>query len=192
MSSAEPRSPHLFWVHCNRCAAGLFSPVSPQSGPTRMVITSCGCIFCLSCSGPATEAGCVSCGARTVKTMPLGKSLPPQVMEMFNSNVNSLGKLPKRSMFQKRQMDKITKLMMNLESEKKAKMKKEVDVIRDLDKEMERLQRQLREAEAEIERLSHKGPGRRSLAQPGASPSVGGRAWCGGDQKGDFTVNRLF
>ena len=121
MSSPEPRSPHLFWVHCNMCAASLFSPVSPQSGPTRMVITSCGCIFCLSCSGPATQTGCVSCGARTVKTMPLGKSLPPQVMEMFNSNVNSLGKLPKRSMFQKRQMDKVTKLMMNLESEKKAK-----------------------------------------------------------------------
>ena len=189
MSSPEPSSPHLFWVHCNRCAAGLFSP---QAGPTRMVITSCGCIFCLSCAGPATQAGCVSCGARTAKTMPLGKSLPPQVMELFNSNINILGKLPKRSMFQTRQFDKVTKLMRNLENERNAKIKKEVDVIRDLDKEMERLQRQLREAEAEIERLSHKGSGRRSLAQPGASPGVGGRARCGGDQKGDFTVNRLF
>ena len=111
---------------------------------------------------------------------------------MFNSNVNSLGKLPKRSMFQKRQMDKVSKLMMNLESEKKAKMKKEVDVIRDLDKEFEKLQRQLREAEAEIERLSQKSSGRRSLGQPGASPGVGGQARSSGDQKGNFTVNRLF
>ena len=189
MSSPEPRSPHLFWVHCNRCAAGLFSA---QAGPTRMVITSCGCIFCLSCSGPATQAGCVSCGARSAKILPLGKSLPPQVMEMFNSNINSLGKLPKRSMFQTRQFDKVTKLMRNLESEGKAKIKKDVDVIRDLDKEMERLQRQFREAEAEIERLSQRGSGWRSLAKPGASLGVGGQARDSGDEKGDFTVNRLF
>ena len=29
MSSSEPRSPHLFWVHCNRCAASF------QSGAFR-------------------------------------------------------------------------------------------------------------------------------------------------------------
>ena len=191
MTSPQPQSSHLFWVHCNRCAASM-SSASPQSGPARMVITSCGCIFCLACSGPATQAGCVSCGARSAKILPLGKSLPPQVMEMFNSNINSLGKLPKRSMFQTRQFDKVTKLMRNLESERKAKIKKDVDVIRDLDKEMERFQRQLREAEAEIERLSQRGSGRRSLAQPGASLGVGGQARDSGDQKGDFTVNRLF
>ena len=207
---------HLFWVHCNRCAAGLLS-ASPQSGPIRMVITSCGCIFCLGCSGPATKAGCVSCGARTAKTLPLGKNLPPQVMDMFNSNNNSLGKFNKRTMFQSRQFDKTTKLMMNMERKKIAIMKEEdgPEVLSDLDRELERLQGQLREAEAKNERmdarLSHKNGsqqrlggqmtshspilGRRSLAaQPVTSPGLfGGEAKNGGAaRKGNFTLNRLF
>ena len=157
----------------------------------------------------------MSCGARTAKTLPLGKSLPPQVMDMFNSNLGSLGKLNKRTLFQSRQFDKTTKLMMKMESEKMTRMREEAgpEVIRDLDKELERLQRQLREAGAERERmdvrLSHKsgsqqlsgGPltshnlilGRRSLAQSGASPGVGGEAQSGGAaRKGNFTFNRLF
>ena len=120
-------------------------------------------------------------------------------------------------LFQSRQFDKTTKLMMKLESEKMARIREEAgpEVIRDLDKELERLQRQLSEAEAEWERmdvrLSHKSgshqrsggpsishnliPGRRSLAQaqPGASPGVGGEAHSGAAaRKGNFTVNRLF
>ena len=143
---------HLFWVHCNRCAAGLLSAQAPQSGPVRMVITSCGCIFCLGCSGPATKAGCVSCGARTAKTLPLGKSLPPQVMDMFNSNIGSLGKFNKRNMFQSRQFDKTTKLMMNIERKKIAMMREEdcPEVLSDLDRELERLQGQLREVKPTV------------------------------------------
>ena len=79
--------------------------------------------------------------------------------------------------------------------------------VRDLDKDLERLHRQLREAEAERERmdvrLSQKNgsqqrsggpltshnliPGRRSLAQPGASPRVVGEAQTGAARKGNFT-----
>ena len=214
MTSPQPQSSHLFWVHCNRCAAGM-SSASPQSGPARMVITSCGCIFCLSCSGPATQAGCVSCGARTAKTMSLGKSLPPQVMEMFDSNLGSLGKLNKRNMFQRRQIDKTIKLMMNMEKKRIAKITEEAgpEVIDELDKELERLQGQLGESEAESERLvarmsQKRGsqqrsgvpvtphnpiPGRRSLAQPPrVSPAVrqtqSEAAW----KNGDFTKNKLF
>ena len=214
MTSPKAQSSHLFWVHCNRCAVGMFS-ASPQSGPARMVITSCGCIFCLSCSGPATQAGCVSCGARTAKTLPLGKSLPPQVMEMFNSNLGSLGKLNKRNLFQSRQIDKTAKLMMNMEKKRIAKITEEAgpEVIDELDKELERLQGQLRESEAENERLEARMsqkrgsqqrsavpvtphnpiPGRRSLAQPPRVAPAAGQtqseaAW----KKGDFTKNKLF
>ena len=210
MTSPQSQSSHLFWMHCNRCAAGMFS-ASPQSGPPRMVITSCGCIFCVSCSGPATQAGCVSCGARTAKTLPLGKSLPPQVMEMFNSNLGSLGKLNKRNMFQSRQIDKTAKLMMNMEKKRIAKITEEAgpEVIDELDKELERLQGQLREFEAENERLearmSQKSQqssvvivsvtphnpiqGRKSLAQPPrVAHAESEAAW----KKGDFTRNRLF
>ena len=79
--------------------------------------------------------------------------------------------------------------------------------VRDLDKDLERLHRQLREAEAERERmdvrLSQKNgsqqrsggpltshnliPGRRSLAQSGASPGVGGEAQTWAVRKGNFT-----
>ena len=205
----------LFFYSSSRFRKKIILSASPQSGHVRMVITSCGCIFCLGCSGPATKAGCVSCGARTAKTLPLGKSLPPQVMDMFSSNIGSLGKLNKRTLFQSRQFDKTTKLMMKMESEKMTRMREEAgpEVIRDLDKELERLQRQLREAGAERERmdvrLSHKSgsqqlsggpltshnliPGRRSLAQPGASPGDGGEAQRGGAaRKGNFTLNKLF
>ena len=72
MTSPGLQSSHLFWVHCNRCGAGLLT-ASPQAGLARMVISICGCIFCLSCSGPATKVGCLSCEARTTKTLPLGK-----------------------------------------------------------------------------------------------------------------------
>ena len=214
MTSPQPQSSHLFWVHCNRCAAGM-SSASPQSGPARMVITSCGCIFCLSCSGPATQAGCVSCGARTAKTMSLGKSLPPQVMEMFDSNLGSLGKLNKRNMFQRRQIDKTIKLMMNMEKKRIAKTREEAgpEVIRDLDKELERIRGKIKEAKAEFVRLEarlsqNKGsqqrsgvpatphnpiPGRRPLAQPPrVSPVVSQTQSEAPWKKGDFTRNRLF
>ena len=39
-------------------------------------------------------------------------------MDMFSSNISSLGKLNKRTMFQSRQVDKTTKLMMNMERKK--------------------------------------------------------------------------
>ena len=149
MTSPKPQSSHLFWVHCNRCAASF------QAGPIRMVITSCGCIFCVSCSVPATKDGCVSCGARNVKTLPLGKSLPPQVMDMFNSNLSSLGKLNKRTLFQGRQFEKTAKLMMNMEKKRIAKTREEAgpEVIRDLDKELERIRGKIKEAKAEFVRL---------------------------------------
>ena len=209
MTSPKPQSSHLFWVHCNRCAASF------QSGPVRMVITSCGCIFCLSCSGPATKDGCVSCGARSVKTLPLGKSLPPQVMDMFHSMPASVGKLNKRSLFQTRQFDKTAKLMMNMEKKRVAKTREEAgpEVIRDLEKQLERIRGEIREAKAEYVRLEAKLsqrrgsqqrtgipmtphnpiPGRRSLDKPlRVSPAVSQAksdpAW----KKGDFTRNRLF
>ena len=147
--------------------------------------------------------------------MPLGKSLPPQVMEMFNSNLGSLGKLNKRNMFQSRQIDKTAKLMMNMEKKRIAKITEEAgpEVIDELDKELERLQGQLRESEAENERLEarisqQRGsqqrsavpvtphnpiPGRRSFDKPlRVSPAVSQAksdpAW----KKEDFTRNRLF
>ena len=71
-----------------------------------MMITSCGCIFCSDLSGPATQAGCVSCGAKGTKTLTLGRDLPPHVMELFTSNVNSLAKVGKRQAFKNRQFEK--------------------------------------------------------------------------------------
>ena len=87
-STLQQQSSPLSWVHCNRCAVAMFS--SSQSRPKRMMITSCGCIFCSDCSGPATQASCVFCGAMGIKTLPLGRDLPPHVMELFTSNVNSI------------------------------------------------------------------------------------------------------
>ena len=207
MTSPKPQSSHLFWVHCNRCAASF------QAGPIRMVITSCGCIFCVSCSVPATKDGCVSCGAKNVKTLPLGKNLPPQVMDMFNSNLSSIGKLNKRSLFQSRQFDKTAKLMMNMEKKRIAKTREEAgpEVIRDLDKELERIRGKIKEAKAEFVRLEarlsqNKGsqqrsgvpatphnpiPGRRPLA-PRVSPVVSQTQSEAPWKKGDFTRNRLF
>ena len=118
-----------------------------------MVITSCGCIFCIDCSGPATQAGCVSCGAKGIKTLSLGKDLPPHVMELFNSNVNSLAKVIKRKAFKNRQFEKTAKLMMDFENKEKSQLREKGASLREQDKELARLEKQVREAEAENERL---------------------------------------
>ena len=103
-ASLAHQTSSLSWVHYKRCAAAMFS--SSQSGPKKMMITSCGCIFCIDCSGPATQADCVSCGAKVIKTLSLGRDLPPHVMELFTSNVNSLAKVGKRQAFKNRQFEK--------------------------------------------------------------------------------------
>ena len=134
-ASLEHQSSSLSWIHCNRCAAAMFS--SSQSRPRRMVITSCGCIFCIDCSGPATQAGCVSCGAKGIKTLSLGKDLPPHVMELFNSNVNSLAKVIKRKAFKNRQFEKTAKLMMDFENKEKSQLREKGASLREQDKELE-------------------------------------------------------
>ena len=103
-STLQQQSSPLSWVHCNSCNVPMFS--TSQSKPKRMMITSCGCIFCIDCSGPATQADCVSCGAKVIKTLSLGRDLPPHVMELFTSNVNSLAKVGKRQAFKNRQFEK--------------------------------------------------------------------------------------
>ena len=103
-STIQQQSSPLSWVHCNNCNDAMFS--SSQSRPKRMMVTSCGCIFCIDCSGPATQADCVSCGAKVIKTLSLGRDLPPHVMELFTSNVNSLAKVGKRQAFKNRQFEK--------------------------------------------------------------------------------------
>ena len=105
-----------------------------QSKPKQMMITSCGCIFCTDCSGPATQAGCVSCGAKGTKTLPLGKDLPPHVMELFSNNVNSLVKVGKRQAFKNRQFDQTAQLMIDKDRKDEDKLREEKVADQSLDK----------------------------------------------------------
>jgi len=114
MTSEGRAADNLFWVHCNRCTVPMFSGKS--SPPTKMMFSSCGCIFCTKCSTKSTENGCKSCGAKKkVQLLPIGKNLPQRVMEMFNNNETSMSKLEKRINFQKvhcvrneKQLDRFT------------------------------------------------------------------------------------
>ena len=209
-ASLEYQSSSLSWVHCNRCATVMFS--SSQSRPRRMVITSCGCIFCIDCPGPATQAGCVSCGAKGTKTLPLGRDLPPHVMELFSNNVNSLVKVGKRQAFKNRQFEKTTQLVMDKDKKEEDKLREEKAAVRGVDKELDMMRRQLREAEnerldrelVEQERRGPPSPPKRVFPvtprplsiltiQSQASSEDGGRqgqrapAW-----KGNFTRDKLF
>ena len=150
-STLQQQSSPLSWVHCNSCNVPMFS--TSQSKPKRMMITSCGCIFCIDCSGPATQAGCVSCGAKGIKTLPLGKDLPPHVMELFSNNVNSLVKVGKRQAFKNRQFDKTAQLTIDKDKKEEEKFREEKAADQALDKELDTLRRQLRKAEAENETL---------------------------------------
>ena len=95
----------------------------------------------------------MSCGAKGTKTLPLGKDLPPHVMELFTSNVNSLAKVGKREAFRNRQFEKTAKLTMDKDKKEEDKFREEKAAVRGVDKELDMMRRQLREAEAENERL---------------------------------------
>ena len=159
----------------------------------------------------------MSCGAKGTKTLPLGKDLPPHVMELFSSNVNSLAKVDKRQAFKKRQFEKTAKLIIDNDKKEEDKLREEKAAVREVDKELDMMKRKLREAEAENETLDRElmeqerrgptTPPKRvfpvtarhlnilspSPIQPRAPSEDGGRqgqrapAW-----KGNFTRDKLF
>ena len=94
----------------------------------------------------------MSCGAKGTKTLPLGKDLPPHVMELFSDNVNSLVKVGKRQAFKNRQFEKTAQLMIEKDKKEEDKLREEKAAVRGVDKELD-MMRQQREAEAENERL---------------------------------------
>ena len=157
----------------------------------------------------------MSCGAKGTKTLPLGKDLPPHVMELFSNNVSSLVKVGKRQAFKNRQFDKTAQLTIDKNKKEEDKFREEKAAVRGVDKELDMLKRQLREDEAENERLDRElveqerrgppSPPKRvfpvtpgplnilSPIQPRAPSEDGGRqgqrapAW-----KGNFTRDKLF
>ena len=99
----------LFWVNCNRCAVALFSV--EDGVPVKMFVANCGCIFCSHCASISTKPRCVVCGCSTVKLLPIGRKLPTHALEMFNTNLTSLGKMNKRKSFQNMQFDRTLKVL---------------------------------------------------------------------------------
>jgi len=119
---------HLHWVLCNRCCVPMFSGKSPN--PTKMMISSCRCIYCVECSIKSTENGCKGCGKPNVKLFPIGKNLPLDIMEMFNNSDTSLIKLEKRMVFQNGHYQRNKKMLDKIAAHHFSRMRKEQDAER--------------------------------------------------------------
>jgi len=119
---------HLHWVLCNRCCVPMFSGKSPN--PTKMMISSCRCIYCIKCSIKSTENGCTCCGKPQVKLYPIGKNLPIDIMEMFNNSDTSLLKLERRMVFQDGHYQRNKKMLDKIAAHHVSRMRQEKDVDR--------------------------------------------------------------
>jgi len=128
MAEGGGTSEHLHWVLCNRCCVLMFSGKSPN--PTKMMISSCRCIYCIDCSIKSTENGCKGCGKPHVKLFPIGKNLPQDIMEMFNNSDTSLLKLEKRMVFQNGHYQRNTKMLDKIATHHVSRMRKEKDAER--------------------------------------------------------------
>ena len=89
---------------CSCCA-----PIFAADGARPMFLVSCGCIYCQQCAQSCAANGCRTCGAGPGSVLPIGRSLPPHVMEMFNGISESLVKLDRRLKFQSRHYDRSVK-----------------------------------------------------------------------------------
>merc|ERR1711915_846007 len=111
---------HLYWVACNRCGTRML----PMEQGKKMVLSSCGCIFCTKCVQASTQKGCVVCKAGPGKVLPIGKSLPQPVLEMFNRNEESMSKINKE--MEKKLMEKL-----KAEEQDRQRLKQEVKFLED-------------------------------------------------------------
>ena len=121
---------HLHWVLCNRCCVPMFPVKSPN--PTKMMISTCRCIYCIKCSVMSTENGCIGCGApkTCVKLYPIGKNLPQDIMEMFNNSDTSLLKLERRIVFQNGHYQRNKMMLDKIATHHVSRVRKEQDVDR--------------------------------------------------------------
>ena len=125
-----------------------------SSPPTKMFLVACGCLYCAQCAPASVQGGCYTCKGPQGKILQVGKSLPQSVMEMFNKNEESLGKINKRAGFQKMHFDRTVGVLCRpddddgeLERIEKETREKEV-MLRKLDDE-------LRGTKARVERLAN-------------------------------------
>ena len=143
---------HLYWVSCNRCGVALVSKSNP---PVKMYLASCGCLYCARCAQPSVTGpqGCHTCKAPSPKLLPVGKGLPQNVMEMFNKNEESLGKINKRSGFQNMHFERALNVLCDDRKyeEEMAKIDKELTVKEVKVKEMEK---EIYERKAQVEKLT--------------------------------------
>jgi len=142
--------PNLFWLNCNSCCAPI---LLPDGGARPMFLVSCGCIYCQQCAQSCAANGCRTCGAGPGSVLPIGRSLPPHVMEMFNGISESLVKLDRRLKFQSRHYDRSVKLVMKQRKEVEAKLEMERRAAEDRQRELQSLKEQIRMKRASIQRL---------------------------------------
>merc|ERR1719228_727102 len=140
---------HLYWLGCNRCSL-RFLP--PQTGK-RMLMSSCGCIYCMRCDQASTQGSCTTCKAGPGKVLPIGKTLPQQVMEMFNRNEESLSKINKRSSFQNLHYNRCMKLLSGMEKSMAEQIRVEEREAKHMQQEVKMLEEKIREKKSKVDKL---------------------------------------
>jgi hypothetical protein len=140
---------HLYWLSCNRCSTRFLPPQTSK----KMFMSSCGCIYCMRCVQASTQSGCVTCRAAPGKVLPIGKTLPQQVMEMFNRNEESLAKINKRSNFQNLHFNRCLKLLTGMERTLTEQMRAEEREAKHRQKEMKMMEEKIREKQAKVDKL---------------------------------------
>merc|ERR1719228_1911473 len=140
---------HLYWLGCNRCSL-RFLP--PQTGK-RMLMSSCGCIYCMRCVQASTQGGCNTCKAGPGKVLPIGKTLPQQVVEMFNRNEESLSKINKRSSFQNLHYNRCIKLLSGMERSMAEQIRVEEREAKHMQQEVKMLEEKIREKKSKVDKL---------------------------------------
>ena len=119
----------------------------------KMVLSSCGCIYCTKCVQASTQKGCVVCKAGPGKVLPIGKSLPQPVLEMFNRNEESMSKINKRTEFGNRHFKRCLKINTEMEKKLMEKLKAEEQDRLRIKQELKLLEGKIHEKKSCVDKL---------------------------------------
>lgn len=155
------------------------------SSGLRMVMTSCGHLFCYSCGQAATQPCCFVCRHPAPRALPMDNSLPQKYKEMFNSTEETLAKMKHRLAFQKSQVEiglGITRRREEAAGRKMEEKRREVGARRqevvEVTKKVEEARMRVEKLKRGVQQLGQGGGGQRcpyteARANLGARPALG-------------------
>ena len=144
------------------CLALLIPPYFPG----RIYLTSCGCLVCSDCGPRLLQGGqCGLCKAHKVAAKPIGRSLPPEHLNLFrpHSEQESLQSRARKDKFRNKHFSRGMKLHSKLEKvykedlrKKEDEMKKDEEEIRNFERLFEETKKKIKLLEEEIRKLEEK------------------------------------